>query len=86
MNEYVSSPAVNPSYSRMSKVEFPRLDGRDVQGWIYRCEQFFVVDETPLGPRVKIAAIHLEGKALMWHQTHMKAIPIGQWPPWRDYR
>jgi len=47
----------------MSNVEFPRFYDKDVQGWIYKCEQFFKVDETPVGSRVKIVAIHLEGKA-----------------------
>lgn len=49
----------------MAKVKFPRFDGSDVQGWIHSCERLFEVDETPVGSRVKIAAIHLEDKALM---------------------
>jgi len=68
----------------MAKVEFPRFDGKDVRGWIYRCEQFFEVDETPVRSRVKIAAIHLEDKALMWHQSYMRTLPAGKWPLWRE--
>ncbi|GKD29925.1 hypothetical protein Tco_1240703, partial [Tanacetum coccineum] len=31
-------------YSRMTKVEFPKFSGDDVRGWIFRCEQFFLID------------------------------------------
>jgi len=36
--------------------------------------------------KVKIASIHLEGKALLWHQSYMKSCPLGQWPNWEKYR
>jgi len=52
------------------KSNFPHL--MDMQGWIYSYEQFFEVDDTPAGSRVKITVIHLEGKTLMWHQTHIR--------------
>ena len=59
----------NPTFSRLSKIDFPHFDGEDVQGWVYSCEQFFEVDNTLKNIKVKIASIHLEGKALLWHQS-----------------
>nr|GEV95105.1 hypothetical protein [Tanacetum cinerariifolium] len=34
-------------YSRLTKVEFPKFSGDDVSGWIFRCEQFFLIDTIP---------------------------------------
>ena len=34
-------------YSRVIKIEFPRFGGEDVRGWLYKCEQFFRVDNVP---------------------------------------
>nr|CAD1843957.1 unnamed protein product [Ananas comosus var. bracteatus] len=31
---------------RFTKIEFPRFDGEDLKGWLFRCEQFFEVDGT----------------------------------------
>ncbi|KAL0434165.1 UNVERIFIED_CONTAM: hypothetical protein Slati_2750800 [Sesamum latifolium] len=49
---------------KCSKVEFPKFDSDDLRGWVFKCEQFFEVDETPSNPKVKLAAVHLEGRAL----------------------
>ncbi|GKC32019.1 hypothetical protein Tco_1039313 [Tanacetum coccineum] len=35
----------NPRISRMTKIEFPKFYGDDLTGWVYRCNQFFKVDE-----------------------------------------
>ncbi|GJZ76963.1 reverse transcriptase [Tanacetum coccineum] len=32
------------SYGRLTKVEFPKFDGEDVQGWLYRVNKFFKMD------------------------------------------
>nr|GEY23607.1 hypothetical protein [Tanacetum cinerariifolium] len=31
-------------YGRLTKLEFPKFNGNDVKGWIYRCNQFFQLD------------------------------------------
>ena len=36
--------------------------------------------------RVKIASIHLSGRALVWHQSFMKDFPDGTWPSWEGYK
>lgn len=58
--------------TRFSKVEFPRFNGDDVNGWFYRCELFFEVNGTPEEEKVRMATIHLKGKALQWHQSFKK--------------
>lgn len=72
------------SLSRLSKIDFPKFGGEDVQGWSYKCEQFFEVDSTPDNMKVKIVAIHLNGKALLWHQSFVKNRE--EWPEWEQYK
>ncbi|GJS75912.1 reverse transcriptase [Tanacetum coccineum] len=31
-------------YHTVTKIEFPRFGGKDVRGWLFKCEQFFKVD------------------------------------------
>lgn len=68
----------------MTKVEFPKFWGDDLKSWLYKCEQFFMLDNVGDEARVKLAAIHLEGKALQWHQAYLRqrenAIPT-----WTEY-
>jgi len=62
----------NHPLSCLSRIEFLGFNGEDVQGRIYRCEQFFGIDNTAKNLKVKIASIHLYEKALLWHQSFMK--------------
>lgn len=74
------------SFSRFSKVEFPKFSGDDVLGWVYKCELFFEIDNTNEGANVKIASIHLDGNPLAWHQSYMRSRPPGNWPTWSTYK
>ena len=42
-------PAQNHSqggqYGRLTKIEFPKFDGEDVIGWLYRVNKFFEMDQ-----------------------------------------
>ena len=31
-------------YRRLAKVEFPKFQGEDVRGWVFKCDQFFLID------------------------------------------
>ena len=53
---------------------------------MYKCESFFGVDGTPENAKVKIASIHLEDTALLWHQSYIRAYTFGQWPTWDGYK
>ena len=35
---------------------------------------------------MKIASIHLSGKALVWHQSYMKGFVVRTWPSWEGYK
>ncbi|GKC00007.1 putative mitochondrial protein [Tanacetum coccineum] len=34
------------NHSRMAKIEFPKFSSDDVKGWVFRCEQFFLLEQT----------------------------------------
>ena len=70
--------------SRMTKIDFPRFDGTELRSWLYKCNQFFQLDDVKDPQRVRLAAIHLEGKALLWHQTYIKRCHNIA-PPWDKY-
>ena len=55
--------------TRQTKVDFPKFNGDDLSGWVYKCQQFFEIDGTPQGSKVKLVDINLEGRALQWHQN-----------------
>ncbi|KAJ0450652.1 hypothetical protein HanHA300_Chr15g0558641 [Helianthus annuus] len=71
---------------RVGKVEFPRFSGEDVDGWIYRCEHFFALDETPDNLKLRCAVVHLDGEAIQWHRSFMKVRGVTVMNfPWADY-
>ncbi|GJZ13822.1 hypothetical protein Tco_0549052 [Tanacetum coccineum] len=59
-------------FTRMTKVEFPKFLGDDVKGWIFRCEQFFSIDEIPDNQKVRLISVHLFDTALLWHKQFIK--------------
>ncbi|XP_049345420.1 uncharacterized protein LOC125809928 [Solanum verrucosum] len=71
--------------TRNYQMDFTKFDGQGLREWIYRCEQFFDVDETPDDSRVKLASCNFEGKALQWHQSYMKHRISREWPRWTEY-
>ncbi|PKH89637.1 hypothetical protein CRG98_049918, partial [Punica granatum] len=72
--------------ARIGKLEFPRFSGEGVREWLYRCEQFFEVDMTPDDVKVKLVAIHLEGRALQWYQAYVRSLGVeGKAVIWSEY-
>ncbi|GKD96782.1 omega-3 fatty acid desaturase, endoplasmic reticulum-like protein [Tanacetum coccineum] len=71
-------------FSRLAKVEFPKFQGDNVRDWAFKCDQFFAVDNTPEGEKVKIVSVHLDDKALLWHRQFVKI--IGDNVGWEMYK
>ena len=72
------------SISRMTKVEFPKFSGDDVRGWMFRCEQFFAIDNIPDDQKVRLISVHLFDKALLWHRQFVRL--HGELVLWNVYR
>ncbi|GKC32439.1 hypothetical protein Tco_1039733, partial [Tanacetum coccineum] len=60
------------SYGRLTKVEFLKFDGDDVQGWLYRVNKFFEMDHILDDERkIRLDSMHVSRKALNWHNHFM---------------
>ena len=55
---------------RSMKIEVPKFDGSDPNGWIFRVQEFFDFHST--SDPLRIVVFHMEGKAAAWFQR-MKA-------------
>ncbi|GKB17084.1 putative mitochondrial protein [Tanacetum coccineum] len=51
----------------MAKIEFPKFSGDDVKGWVFRCEQFFLLEQTLEIDKLTLTSIYFHDKALLWH-------------------
>ncbi|KAF2552548.1 hypothetical protein F2Q68_00036179 [Brassica cretica] len=77
-------PIPHSKSARLTKIGFPMFDGSELREWIYRCEQFFSIDSTPPELKVRLASLHMTGKALQWHHFYI-AIRYNQFPLWPEY-
>ncbi|KAK4491757.1 hypothetical protein RD792_002532 [Penstemon davidsonii] len=70
------SNAAGPQFShgvnRHMRIDCPRFNGDGVKEWLYRAEQYFELEGINDNARVKIAGVHMEGRALCWHQSYLK--------------
>ncbi|KAD3336501.1 hypothetical protein E3N88_32020 [Mikania micrantha] len=68
-----SSTFFNHNQNRFTKMDFPKFNGQNVEGWLCRVEHFFVIDNTPEHLKVRYAIVHLEDIALLWHQSFVQS-------------
>ncbi|GKC49543.1 hypothetical protein Tco_1072288 [Tanacetum coccineum] len=55
------------------------------QGWMYKCEQYFRVDNVLDEQKIPLISIHLTDIALMWHRQFMRLLG-SDIVPWLVYR
>ncbi|GJS94246.1 hypothetical protein Tco_0801214 [Tanacetum coccineum] len=61
------------AYGRLTKLEFPKFNGEDVQGWLYRVHQFILIDEVQYdSQRLILVSMHLFDKALNCHKQFLR--------------
>ncbi|KAK0603548.1 hypothetical protein LWI29_006160 [Acer saccharum] len=70
-NTLQTNPA-NNSTDHHLKLSFPKFNGDDPTGWIYKAEQYFDFKNIVPVQQVQLASFHLEGIALQWHRWLMK--------------
>ncbi|KAG8374295.1 hypothetical protein BUALT_Bualt11G0116900 [Buddleja alternifolia] len=81
-DSYMARGAVNSNSgyqipTKVSRVEFPHFNGEDLRGWLYKCEQFFEVDETPSAARFG-ALIYDDPMSELVNLKHHKEVKSGQ--------
>ncbi|KAM0006718.1 hypothetical protein Hdeb2414_s0002g00054401 [Helianthus debilis subsp. tardiflorus] len=74
--------------SHLGSLDFPKFNGEDVEGWVYKCNYFFEIDHTPENLKMRYAIVNLEGKALQWHQGYLKSnnLSVDTIITWDEYR
>ncbi|KAH7691763.1 hemagglutinin stalk domain-containing protein [Dioscorea alata] len=70
---------------KLTKLELPKFSGVDLHDWLYKCHQYFEFDETPENMKGRIASLHLESRALQWHQNFIKCRVGGEDVSWNEY-
>lgn len=66
VNSEESIPAQN------IKVQMPRFDGTDTEGWLYQVRRYFIFNKTPENKKLLLVSFHLDGLARKWF-TWMEA-------------
>ena len=61
------------------RIDVPRYDGGDPQGWIFKIQQYFNFHNAPEDERLQIAPLYFDGKALAWYQWCQKNTKIDSW-------
>ena len=81
-----SQQITNPLYednagiqTRAVRLDFPKFNGDNPNGWIYRANQFFSYHQTNPLHRILLASFHMEGKALVWFQDIEAAGGLNSW-------
>ncbi|XP_077217843.1 uncharacterized protein LOC143852342 [Tasmannia lanceolata] len=62
------------------RLDFPRFDGFDPLGWIFKAERFFEYHNTADDQRLMISSFHMDGKALQWFQWMHRNDQFTNWP------
>ncbi|KAL3596164.1 hypothetical protein D5086_007801 [Populus alba] len=91
---YQLEPSFRPSYAtegRQSHYKvhrpkhlFPVFEGEDVHRWLYKCNQYFEIEDIEESDKLKLASYYLDGIALYWHQNFMRNIN-NQRVSWGEY-
>ncbi|KAL9428358.1 hypothetical protein AB3S75_030367 [Citrus x aurantiifolia] len=65
---------------RSMKMDVPKFDGSDPNGWIFRIAEFFDFHDTPEILRLRIVSFHMEGHAAAWYQWMKNNHLLTTWP------
>ncbi|KAJ4967906.1 hypothetical protein NE237_014607 [Protea cynaroides] len=57
-----------PIQTRTIRLDFPRFDGVDPAGWIFKVELFFNYHGTPDAQLLLVSSFHMDAPALQWFQ------------------
>ena len=56
-----------------TRIDFPKFNGNGFRKWLFKCNCFFDLDETPENAKLKWISMHLEGNAMNWHRCYVKS-------------
>jgi hypothetical protein len=73
-------PPPPPPVTPRLKLDVPRFDGQNANGWIFKISQFFTYHNTPEEERITIASFYLDGPTIAWYQWMYRNGQIVSWP------
>ncbi|KAH0669423.1 hypothetical protein KY285_025461 [Solanum tuberosum] len=53
--------------------------------WMYKEDQFFSYDDTPVSQKVRVATLHFDDTAIEWHRSYLKSKFHLNYPTWDEY-
>ena len=74
-----ASTAATSNAAYRLKLEVPRFDGSDPEGWIFKVAQFFEYHAMPEHDHLTIASFYMEGPTLAWFQWMYRSDPLSLW-------
>ena len=77
-NSNGGKPTPNHAYHAL-KLDVPRFDGFDPNGWLFRLEAFIYYHDTSKELRLQIVSFHLEGRATAWFQWASRNNLLASW-------
>ncbi|KAF5447343.1 hypothetical protein F2P56_032901 [Juglans regia] len=61
------------------RLEFPRFNGTDPNGCVFKATQYFDYHQTPFHQKLLVASYHMEGEALIWYQEGLDSGQFNSW-------
>ncbi|KAF8394014.1 hypothetical protein HHK36_020216 [Tetracentron sinense] len=64
---------------RSIMVEFPKFEGQNVSGWLFKANKFFSYNNTAPENRIFMTSFYMEGEALVWFQDALDSGVFSSW-------
>eukprot|EP00257_Ricinus_communis_P028075 XP_025015489.1 uncharacterized protein LOC112536827 [Ricinus communis] len=79
-----AGPTYIPAPLWPRKLKLPVFEGENPDGWIFRAERYFDINNIPVVDRLKAASVCLEGDALAWFQWEEGRRPFRSWVDFKE--
>lgn len=66
--EQVNHEQMRGMQFRSIKLDFPRFDGNNPTGWIYKMNHYFALYPMPEGQKILMSSFYIKGNALIWFE------------------
>lgn len=69
----------NEENGKMGRMDLPRFNGEDPDGWLMEAEKHFTLYTLSEEEKKEVAAVFLDGEALLWYQWEHQRSSIKDW-------
>ncbi|XP_042964611.1 uncharacterized protein LOC122298826 [Carya illinoinensis] len=64
---------------RNFRLDFPRFNGLEPAGWVFKANQYFDCFQVPFHQKLMVASHHMDGEALVWYQNGLDSGQFNSW-------